>query len=1085
MALKPNHFTCTLGQAVDINDGHQTITDINEFVDHQAKIVPLLPAVAFPCPAVDSEEYGLTIYSFKDIQRGSCCAAWQLSSSLSGHGQRSQTVALLCPSTSRFLFTWLGLMRTGHAVLLLAPQCQPAAIAHLMKECDSDVLIYDAIYDEQAKAAAVFLDGALQGESPKTLLVELENEDISIRGELKEYEAGHCDVAYLHHTSGTSTGLPKPIPQTHRAAIGVLPQSMNESQQAIFTTTPLYHGGIADLFRAWTSNAMICLFPGKGVPITARNIVSCLETVSSSKDDQLPPVVYFSSVPYVLQMMASDETGLQVLQEMQIVGVGGAALPAEIGDSLAQKGINLVSRFGSAECGFLLSSHRDYDNDQDWQYLRDQCGPDYIRFEAREEGLSELVVQSKWPHRAKTNRADGSYATSDLFAPHASIPNAWKYHSRADSQITLITGKKFDPAPLESSIATSSLLEDVLIFGNGQPYPGALLFRSREATYISDADLIARLASTIEKLNAESQDHARLARNMLIPLAPDENKLEKSSKGTILRNKADTTYAETIKKAYTGLTADVDADTPDQDVSTLLTKHIKTIVGRGEDLHVDTDLFSYGVDSVASIQIRYFVQQLLAKESPKLPMSVVEDCGTIERLADFVVERRNGRDFEQEDDLLVMQKLVDHYGNIQQSSAQSYINGHMSLRSSTSEGQVILLTGATGALGAHLLHTYLHLSNVKHIHLLVRGTDDHAARSRVEKSLTSRGLPGLSHDSKAAPSNPASPNVTIHRSKLSEPKLGLSSEVYETLQSEITNIVHAAWSVNFRVRLSSFVKDHIAGLRHLLDLTLASQRHATFSFVSSVASISNSTPPTKTAMLSETISTQPEHASPLGYSRSKWVAEAIIARAYRECPVLGNRLSIFRVGQLSGDTRHGLWNATEAWPMMLASSKDTKVLPNLGSDEKLNWLPVDVAAQGIVEATVSENAAPDQEGPSVYHVLNDAEPAATWDDLARWVKQLDSSIAVVKPKIWLEKMDELQKTKPNHPALKLLGLWKTAYGGGESNEVQPPTEEVECSSSGVRFDTTKARAAAPALRSIQPVDEEYFSKLWRWIIENV
>lgn len=60
-------------------------------------------------------------------------------------------------------------------------------------------------------------------------------------------------VAYIHHTSGTSSGLPKPIPQTHRAAVGVLPYlstSSGKEMVATFTTTPLYYSSIADLFRA-------------------------------------------------------------------------------------------------------------------------------------------------------------------------------------------------------------------------------------------------------------------------------------------------------------------------------------------------------------------------------------------------------------------------------------------------------------------------------------------------------------------------------------------------------------------------------------------------------------------------------------------------------------------------------------------------------------------------------------------------------------------------------------------------------------------------------------------------------------------
>jgi len=112
-------------------------------------------------------------------------------------------------------------------------------------------------------------------------------------------------------------------------------------------------------------------------------------------------VKYFASVPYVLQMMAADAKGLRNLQSMDIVGVGGAALPSEVGDGLVAKGVNLISRFGSAECGFLMSSHRDYATDKEWQYLRSDPALQVMSFEEREDGNSELVVLSDWPHRVR------------------------------------------------------------------------------------------------------------------------------------------------------------------------------------------------------------------------------------------------------------------------------------------------------------------------------------------------------------------------------------------------------------------------------------------------------------------------------------------------------------------------------------------------------------------------------------------------------------------------------------------------------------------------------------------------------------
>jgi hypothetical protein len=144
---------------------------------------------------------------------------------------------------------------------------------------------------------------------------------------------------------------------------------------------------------------MIWLFPGKDVPITARNICTCLDVAKSySSKEMIPKVQYFSSVPYVLQLMEADTKGLSWLQEMEIVGVGGAALPAEVGDRMVKRGVNLISRFGSAECGFLLSSFRRFGQDEDWQYLRNYNPPGLIDFEPRDGNLAELVVKPGWPH---------------------------------------------------------------------------------------------------------------------------------------------------------------------------------------------------------------------------------------------------------------------------------------------------------------------------------------------------------------------------------------------------------------------------------------------------------------------------------------------------------------------------------------------------------------------------------------------------------------------------------------------------------------------------------------------------------------
>lgn len=313
-------------------------------------------------------------------------------------------------------------------------------------------------------------------------------------------------------------------------------------------------------------------------------------------------------------MVAADEVGLNALRGMELVGVGGAALPSNVGDALVQKGVRLLSRFGSAECGFLMSSHRDYSADPEWQYLRSR-GSTSLKFEAREDGLAELIILSDWPHMAKRNREDGSFATADLFEPHPMIPSAWRYHSRADSQLTLVTGKKFDPAPLEDAIATSPLVKEVLVFGNGKQYPGALLFRSRTSADMPGEMLLGEIWPLIEKLNTEGQAHTKVSKSMLVVMPLEAPGLEKSSKGTVLRGQAEKMYEHEICHAYQDDLENNEANGDhsqilDDEIPTIIIDIIKGVLGSPETIPEDSDLFSLGVDSVACMQMRALLQKV-------------------------------------------------------------------------------------------------------------------------------------------------------------------------------------------------------------------------------------------------------------------------------------------------------------------------------------------------------------------------------------------------------------------------------------------------------------------------------------------
>jgi hypothetical protein len=313
-------------------------------------------------------------------------------------------------------------------------------------------------------------------------------------------------------------------------------------------------------------------------------------------------------------MLSEDIKGLEVLRTMEIVGVGGAALPPSVGDLLVSEGINLVSRFGSAECGFLLSSLRDYHTDKAWSYLRLPKASQSLRFEAQDDGtgLYELIVLKHWPHMAKRNREDGSYATSDLFEKHETIDGAWRYHSRSDSQLTLVTGKKFDPAPLEAAITSSSpFIAEALVFGSGRQIPGCLIWRSELGQMLSNSDFVERIWGVVESINMEGQEHTRIAKQMIRVLAADAEELEKSSKGTILRGAAEERFAGVIEELYSGSsnTDDPDVSDANETILDLVRTTVQTALG-GRELNGDSDFYHHGVDSAKCTQIRAVLQKV-------------------------------------------------------------------------------------------------------------------------------------------------------------------------------------------------------------------------------------------------------------------------------------------------------------------------------------------------------------------------------------------------------------------------------------------------------------------------------------------
>jgi thioester reductase-like protein len=344
---------------------------------------------------------------------------------------------------------------------------------------------------------------------------------------------------------------------------------------------------------------------------------------------------------------------------------------------------------------------------------------------------------------------------------------------------------------------------------------------------------------------------------------------------------------------------------------------------------------------------------------------------------------------------------------------------------------------------------------------LVRASEDEEARSRVSTSLTRRGKACLAQ---------SETKIICYASSLGSPNLSLSATAYNTLETTVTHIVHSAWAVNFSLPLESFEKDHIAGLHNLLTLTISSTQNANIVFCSSTASVLSSL---HKNTIPETVSLDPREADILGYSRSKWVAESLCHSA-SQIPEMKGRVKVLRIGQLTGDTKNGIWNPSEAWPLMLSTVDVVGCLPLL-EGERLGWVSVDTAAGAVVDVAFADR---DENRYEVFHLVNNVTSSTpSWEDLLDWVQKArahsgNEKFEFVEPSVWLRKLRDAD----THPAQALLGLWERAYGGQREGE-----NRNENTRQARLFETRRAKEVSERMRGLKEVDEELVGRIWGWL----
>ncbi|KAF7556428.1 hypothetical protein G7Z17_g1408 [Cylindrodendrum hubeiense] len=726
--------------------------------------------------------------------------------------------------------------------------------------------------------------------------------------------------------------------------------------------------------------------------------------------------------PTTLVEIVRDPEHLENLGRLKQIAFAGGPCPQAVGDLISSK-TRLLNALGTTECGFLPTQECD---PEDWAYL--SVSPVFgHQYRHVSEGLYEQVVVRD----TKLQLYQGIFETfsdlnewpmKDLYSKHPTKEDLWLYRGRVDDMIVFSTGEKLNPLDMENIISSSPVVSAALVTGAGR-FQSSLLVEAVNQPKNEEEreELLETIWKTVQLANKDSPSHGRIHRNMII-LTSGNKRMLRAGKGTVQRKMTVDMYAEELDALYDANTRLVHdpANTSNTHRSVLDT--IKHIVSTAtnidiEGLSPEADLFELGIDSLQVTLISRSINAfLLARgKSPSLDARTVYSNPRIAALAAVVSALSIGKDPANsiESDEQKMKRLYDLYSaNMPVSMRQP--------RPKSCPYFVVLLTGSTGSLGSYILDSLISNPLVSRIYCLNRGGE---SLERQQKSQAAKGLQPLPSKVKCLDAN------------LSKPYFGLSLQKYRRILSEVTNVVHNAWRVDFNLSIDSFTT-HIGIVRQLIDFSAHSTFGAQLFFISSISSVAGLKGTILEKVYEDWLAPQG-----MGYGQSKFVSERLLDTAAKEADI---PCVICRVGQIAGPTTvSGMWPKHEWLPSLIASSKYLGKLPmSLGPRETLNWIPVDILGKSIVELVTMSKSTQDA-GATVFHAINPYQN--NWENLVPVIRRhlsTTSEIEMVPLEIWLEVLRESaskSEDMAHNPATKIITFFEGLFSkssGTNSLEVK-------------------------------------------------
>ncbi|KAI0764537.1 acetyl-CoA synthetase-like protein [Trametes elegans] len=352
------------------------------------------------------------------------------------------------------------------------------------------------------------------------------------------------DYAALFHTSGTSGGTPKVIPNTHKMLRAVILYKHSGAQG--IDDEFLANGGAQTVANTVGNHAHIatyhtflgavhtgtCMVQTSSMAATAEEFLALVRVCGLTR-----LILFATFLANIIRAARTDPAIRDALKDLRQIFHTGVALNKEDEQWAYDNGLRIITSYSTTETAPLLRSR--IGTDAASRLLRPVRGanPAFLPYKDTDGGSSpglelyEIVVPAgadDCPPPALV-APDGYYHTGDIFQK---IEDGWVYRGRAGDWIKVLDGF-VDTKTIEDAVrkAGAGLVYDAVVVGNGRA-AAVLLVESAEAGVAMDAEKRRALAQTLVERMADFNRH-------LFPheRVADPRRVVVLERGTLLRGK--------------------------------------------------------------------------------------------------------------------------------------------------------------------------------------------------------------------------------------------------------------------------------------------------------------------------------------------------------------------------------------------------------------------------------------------------------------------------------------------------------------------------------------------------------------------